>query len=559
MTETALTNAMSDLISGKKVSGESIKGYLYMLPGASKGFIIQNRPDFRITAVLVPAEREITTNYNRGVHRRQLKTPHLLLSQLFLKNASTSSYLSLNATQDYIPNCSCDNCKRVTLAKKTSKKSSSSEEFINHHPACGCFYCKLDRVDNHRQFFIFAWDNNIQDKILAQPYRISNVYQDGRICFRKDAERRIQIPLTLREANSTFWSTAFDPDFVQARAGIPHICAQRTHAYPTHRHLCRGGNNHLHDHPCGPTLNSIVEEQRNIISEIGTLDKEIGSLTITLNHAYVEQQKLLNERANLTEKEASTSAELKRQKKLIKKSDKSDKTDVSEMLYQELPLMNPPPEFLAQVLETRLSEIKARSSEFSTELTEVNKKIEEIKTSVSKNSETKEQFSKKYSALDRRSRSIREKCHCCQGSCLCSTRCPCCNGNCKCFEGCACPCCKSICGCACACDLSVAFADYVASYTPPSNKWENFTSYFLGDDFYSSSKNATAVFIAFKRDLESFKDKIPESYYRTTPKYDGDPFIVGAANLNDDTGIWSVEIDKDLKLEFPFDQLRMVR
>lgn len=567
MTDIVDTSELGELAANAvapKKSLDPIKGYLYLLPGSAKGLIIQNRPDFRITSVLPAAKREIHTNYNRGIHKRELSCPPLMLSQLFLKGpVSPNVYLS----GDALAGCNCESCSRKIKAAKKLANDTTSPEFISHHPACGCFYCKLDRVDNHRQFFIFAWDQSHQDKVMAQPYRPSNVYSDGKICFRKDNDRKIQMPLTLREANSTFWGTAFDPDFVQARGAIPHTCLRRQHLYQQHRHLCSRNGGHPHNHSCEEIVKFALLEQSQLNIEISKNETDLNNTTVEGHTNKIEKFNLVSEKNSLLKKQEILKLKVtsfEARQKALAGIQLNNYVDVDSILVnggatnEENPTTETLPVELALAsFQVRLESITALLTEIISKLAEKAKLELTLAQKVKSLSENKEVFFRKHSALDKKVRTAKERCLCCVGGCQCAQKCLCCSQRCDCFKFCPCSCCKSICSCQCACDLSIAFADYVAGYEPKPDKWENFTYYICGEEFYSSSKAATAAFIGFKRDLESHS--IPETYYRTTPKFEGDALVVGSAFLNETTGVWTIEFDKDFKLEFPFSQLRMVR
>lgn len=497
MTDTQTDSTIKSEVA-QEASVEAFFGYLYLLPTEAKGLIVQTAPDFRMTAGMAPVDRNITTAWSRAFKHRKHTSSNLLISQLFRKKI-------VKTVPDVVIGCTCISCASV---KEDSPIKS-------HHPACACFYCKIERSEDSRDFYLFGVDATRQDKLMTQPYRISNVYNDGKICFRKKEDYKVRIPLTLREANVTFWGSAFDPDFIQNQGHVPHTCLTRAHSYPReHAHLCRTAVGHKHSHSCDP--------------------EKTKSMLLSIEESGRKQQIVDSESFHL---QSQKTALINRKEKLIK-SKKGDAIHTGgTILYTG---GGPLTESQEEELKTLVKEIATVSSDIASKL--------KISRELSAN---REQLRIEYQR-------IKERCHCCAGICLCARACPCCNGEpCECFKNCKCRCCTLACGCSCNCDLSEAFADFVAAYKPIDTRWEDYTLYFCGNAFYSSSKKVTAAFIGFKRDLG---DKIPEEMYRTTPGYEKDPFVVGSAQLDPETDTWSLEIEQDIKLNsVPASQVRVVK
>lgn len=487
---------------------EEFFGYLYLLPAETKGLVIQTAPDFRITAGLPPTSKDVTTVWSGNFRNKKHTTANLLISHLFRKKSRKSA---LKDIDDLDKNCSCYDCQ-------LEKENSSA----NHHIACGCFYCKVERTEDSRDFYLFGVDTTRQDKLIAQPYRISNIYNDGRICFRKKEDYKVRIPLSLREASATFWGTAFDPDFIQAQGSVPHQCLHRQHVFPReHRHLCKD-RGHPHEHlGCAPLKrDGLVKEIQASTTRRVALDQEVHALS-------VKKLDLINKKDRI----------LKHRKLEFISWDSTPAVPTTPVKKQKTTIVITP-EQQAEV-DALVKEIDALVKEITAKSTE------------------KLQLDIKSTELSQTYHRLISDCHCCQNRCLCASKCPCCRGDvCECFINCKCRCCQLLCGCGCTCNLADQFAEFVAAYQPSKDRWEDFTLYFCGNDFYATPNKVTAAFVGFQRDLGN---KIPTETYRTTPGYEKDPFVVGFATLNPETNCWSLEIEKDIKLEVLATQVRVVK
>lgn len=223
------------------------RGCLYLLPSESSGVIVQYDPEFRISCCLPEKKRSVVTDWKGQEDRAEVKSPFLIWSQLFyLKRDFCNNYGYIAQHLDLSPSCLCEDCQNLFSA-------------VTHPPTCYCEVCRIPGLRQQRivnSFYLFAVNTDEENDIVAQPYRLSgNIYEDGRVCFRKNSSRsHIRIPQNLREAHATFWMHRFDNDF---NWKIPHTCERRIHSWRNcgkrkkRVHKCRRGRNHNHlAHTC---------------------------------------------------------------------------------------------------------------------------------------------------------------------------------------------------------------------------------------------------------------------------------------------------------------------
>lgn len=183
------------------------KGKLYYLPTEAAAIIIQYNPDFRFTVLIPPAERDIQISVNLETFSRLIKTPALLLSHLCYP------------TENFV-----HRLDRIFPRERL-------QESASHIPWCECEFCNDTHIKIHRsiqQYYLFALDPNFATQILAQPYRMNNVYEDGRCCFTR---LPLKAPQTLKQAQAKFWSDYFSAEFMppDQRGWHIHKCETRRH------------------------------------------------------------------------------------------------------------------------------------------------------------------------------------------------------------------------------------------------------------------------------------------------------------------------------------------
>lgn len=211
------------------------KGALYPLPSEAAITVVQYQPDFKISCLLPPKERDIKIYYDHIIYNRKIKTPSLLINHTISRTHKYEDN-SLEILGDPEPHTE-DGKKKLKI--------------LEHHPACSCEWClKLMKYRVKDLFFLFAIDDTKDDSIWAQPYRIGNVYENGMCCFKKSASR-LAMPKNLKQAHVNFWMHSFDNDF--PIGDIPHTCTRREHRY----HHCKKYNTRHecyirghHEHPC---------------------------------------------------------------------------------------------------------------------------------------------------------------------------------------------------------------------------------------------------------------------------------------------------------------------
>lgn len=225
---------------------QAVRGQVFLLPSEASRVIVQYDPDFRITCLIPTKERDIVIDYpdrtgRRQDLRRKIKSPWLLLSQVTYtsKMPDTAQIMYAQAAD---PTCPCDRCREV--CKQTM-------EILNHGLFCGCSYCCETSVRALRVkvvYHLFAVDTERNDDIIAQPYRLANIYEDGKICFKKN-NGTIYSPQNMRQAHGTFWTHKFDNDFNWT---VQHTCDQKIHGFRScllrlpKRHRCDTVAHHRH-------------------------------------------------------------------------------------------------------------------------------------------------------------------------------------------------------------------------------------------------------------------------------------------------------------------------
>ncbi len=230
MNKTSINKAIQYRINWERIfKGGKIRGSYYPVPSETGITVVQYAPDFKISCLFPPKKRKFTVEYRSDRYEkstarffdRKITTPTLMMSHLIRRTEKFEYDLPY-----LLPDPDCP------IAKKS----------INHHPACYCQYCKLRAFRKHRivnQYYLFAVDDEKSDSIWAQPYRLNNVYEDGRCCFKKESSG-LAHPENLRQAHVQFWLDRFDNDFTVGV--IPHKCTKRYHRY---RHCGRQRWNHI--------------------------------------------------------------------------------------------------------------------------------------------------------------------------------------------------------------------------------------------------------------------------------------------------------------------------
>lgn len=199
-------------------------GCVIMLPSHSRAVIVQYQPEFRISCLLPPKKQTcyFVHRSKRNLKSREISVPPLLLSAVYFG-----------------------------VTHRITKRNSSGEItdiFRNHHFVwCLCNKCLIQRF-SYVQYFLFALK---KDKdILGTPYRLGNVFPEGKICFSLDRES--PPPNSLRQANNIFWSNYFNTDFVDTHLlrGLHGHCQQKDHSfeYDDHfqKHQCEGHEHTKH-------------------------------------------------------------------------------------------------------------------------------------------------------------------------------------------------------------------------------------------------------------------------------------------------------------------------
>jgi len=217
-------------LSWERVFGEkSRRGLISYLPSEAGAVIVQYHPDFRISALIAPATRHIEIEYLEQTFQKVHRSPSLILSQV----------LSLNS--HYEPTAIV-NAATVDLAEY--------EEIKNHFPWCYCQLCCQPYMKTHdygrlrSQFYLFAVnDQDSQQEIMAQPYRLNNVYDDGKCCFGRRNSRASIPPDNLKQAHSRFWMDRFSPEFLPEN-WLSHRCNLRKHLCMVAQGLATHGDSH---------------------------------------------------------------------------------------------------------------------------------------------------------------------------------------------------------------------------------------------------------------------------------------------------------------------------
>lgn len=202
-------------LTWERVFGEkSRRGVVHYLPSEAGAVIVQYDPDFRISALIPPATRPIEVEYQETIFQKTHKSPSLILSHLvginsnYEPNALFNDPTTYDGLEKHLPWCYCAPC---------------SHPLVKH--------TVYGRTRN--QFYLFAVDaENSQQEIMAQPYRLNNVYDDGRCCFMRKFSKATA-PSNLKQAHNRFWMDRFSPEFL-AEDWLLHRCEFKIHDCPGH-------------------------------------------------------------------------------------------------------------------------------------------------------------------------------------------------------------------------------------------------------------------------------------------------------------------------------------
>lgn len=193
---------------------QTSRGSIHYLPSEAGAAIVQYDPDFRISCLIPPTQRRIQVDFKGRRVTRDHDTPFLILSHL--------SYLRGMVE----PECVFRQVTDEILAT------------VKHFPWCYCSFCA--RADYRalrtvNPFYLFAVDTSTEQEILAQPYRINNVYFDGKCCFRKGNNIYAE-PRTLKQAHVRFWMDYFSDEFLpdNGKKPITHSCRNKSHLFNNH-------------------------------------------------------------------------------------------------------------------------------------------------------------------------------------------------------------------------------------------------------------------------------------------------------------------------------------
>lgn len=234
-------------LNWNRIFGERTpQGNIFLLPSEACGVIVQYEPDFRISCLIPPTQRQVIVVWGENDTPKTINSPGLVLSHLIRKNTNSDAISQISGAnvRAIEMGCVCRHCDRQRPLVEASQ----------HSPMCSCELCA--RQDFRQSFLtqlyhLFAVDPDNESDIIAQPYRLTNVYEDGKMCFRKDGSD-LYYPQNLRQAHSSFWMHKFDNDFNLA---IPHECDSKIHYYRMCRkkrhqiHVCHS-EPHAHEHTC---------------------------------------------------------------------------------------------------------------------------------------------------------------------------------------------------------------------------------------------------------------------------------------------------------------------
>lgn len=165
-------------------------GWIYLLPSEAINVIVKYHPKWLISCVIPETSRRITAkrvDYRTDeAHEGKLdiKTPSIILTH--------------------------------SIAKPWAKYSKTASSFLDTDP-----YFSINRIDLKKR-----------GGIHATPYRLSNVYSSGQICFGDTVFGGV--PKNLREANNLFWSTPFNEDNCPFIENHPSLCKNKDHEFLDH-------------------------------------------------------------------------------------------------------------------------------------------------------------------------------------------------------------------------------------------------------------------------------------------------------------------------------------
>lgn len=157
-------------------------GWIYLLPTNAKSVIVKYSPKWKISCVLPEQERDITLTYYNPKIDDILKTSYSITSP------------------------------DIILSHSLTKPWTDETKVVPY-------------------FSLFAIDSSKKDGIYALPYRISNVYSSGNICFGHTSSTELS---NLRSANNIFWQSPFNLD------NCPYM--------KIHRSMCPSIDHEWYDH-----------------------------------------------------------------------------------------------------------------------------------------------------------------------------------------------------------------------------------------------------------------------------------------------------------------------
>lgn len=222
------------------------QGNVFLLPGEACGVIVQYEPDFRISCLIPPKSRQVVVDWGGIETTKTVNSPALILSHLIRKNTNRDQIAQITGANVAAleMGCVCRQCEEAAPLLRAAQ----------HDPMCACELCARQQFRQGyltQLYHLFAVDPEREDEVFAQPYRLTNVYEDGKMCFRKE-NSDLYYPQNARQAHSSFWMNKFDNDF---NIPIPHQCNTKVHRFRTCRkiryqkHECHE-NPHVHNHTC---------------------------------------------------------------------------------------------------------------------------------------------------------------------------------------------------------------------------------------------------------------------------------------------------------------------
>lgn len=193
-------------IFGKKTH----RGMIFYIPSEAVATIVQYDPDFKISALIPPATRPIGVDYKGYLMSRTHESPFLILSHLkYNRNSDLYSYYE--------------------------KPSLEMEMSLKHFPWCHCQICTqiIVQLKTFNLYYLYAVSTQTDKEIMAQPYRLNNVYGDAKCCFKKGSGNHLN-PKNLKQAHVRFWMDHFSDEFMLSP--LVHKCDTRSHIF-SYRHM----------------------------------------------------------------------------------------------------------------------------------------------------------------------------------------------------------------------------------------------------------------------------------------------------------------------------------